>query len=105
MRTPEQINRIMLQDIIFLGEIPSGLPSVLIPPFGFTKGNETTSFVDMVSAMGSGVIVVPLIALLENIAICKAFGKIKNNFAYAHKLIFYFYNQQLMESKSMQPKN
>lgn len=57
-----------------IGKIPAGLPSVLVPPFGFTKGNETVTFVEMVSAMGSGVIVVPLIALLENIAICKAFA-------------------------------
>lgn len=29
----------------------------------------------MCSDLGSGLIVVPLIALLEDIAICKAFGK------------------------------
>lgn len=58
-----------------IGDIPPGLPSVIPPPFGFTRDNVTVSFFDMVAEMGSGIIVVPLIALLENIAICKAFGK------------------------------
>lgn len=47
--------------------------------------NETTgeliakgeTFTEMVSHLGSGLIVVPLIALLENIAVCKAFGMIE----------------------------
>lgn len=63
---------------MILGEIPPGLPEVTPPPFGFTKGNETVGFFSMCSELGSGIIVVPLIALLENIAICKAFGKYHN---------------------------
>lgn len=58
-----------------IGYIPPGLPEAKVPPFGHTNGNTTETFLDMVSNIGSGVIVVPLIALLENIAICKAFGK------------------------------
>ncbi|GLV44608.1 Epidermal stripes and patches [Carabus blaptoides fortunei] len=57
-----------------IGEIPPGLPSVQFPPFGFSNANGTVSFWDMCSNLGSGIIVVPLIALLENIAICKAFA-------------------------------
>ncbi|GAB0095086.1 sodium-independent sulfate anion transporter [Sergentomyia squamirostris] len=61
-----------------IGNVPEGLPSIQVPPFSI-PGNETLnipeeSFVDMVSGMGSGLIVVPLIALMETIAICKAFA-------------------------------
>lgn len=62
-----------------IGEVPQGLPAVQIPPFGYSEEiNGTTvehSLLDMISELGSGIIVVPLITLLENIAVCKAFGK------------------------------
>lgn len=62
-----------------IGSVPQGLPTVQLPPFGYTEENNGTTivhtFLQMVSDMGSGVIVVPLITLLENIAVCKAFGK------------------------------
>lgn len=54
-----------------------------MPPFYIGEiRNETTnevivegeSFSEMISNIGSGIIVVPLIALLEDIAVCKAFG-------------------------------
>jgi len=51
------------------------MPTVQIPPFGFTNGNTTVTFVEMLSNLGSGLIVIPLISLMEDIAICKAFGK------------------------------
>jgi solute carrier family 26 (sodium-independent sulfate anion transporter), member 11 len=66
-----------------IGEIPAGLPAFRIPPFSIPEiVNETTgeiiqeasNFGTMVSELGSGLIVIPLIALLENIAICKAFA-------------------------------
>lgn len=66
-----------------IGDIPQGLPPVKLPPFSIAEiRNETTgeiikageSFGEMISSLGSGLIVVPLIALLENIAICKAFS-------------------------------
>lgn len=61
-----------------IGNVPAGLPAVQVPPFSI-PGNETLeipdqSFVEMVSEMGSGLIVIPLIALMETIAICKAFA-------------------------------
>ncbi|XP_059610352.1 sodium-independent sulfate anion transporter-like isoform X2 [Phlebotomus argentipes] len=61
-----------------IGNVPAGLPSFQAPPFSI-PGNETIaepdqSFVDMVTSMGSGLVVVPLIALMETIAICKAFA-------------------------------
>lgn len=70
-----------------IGDIPQGLPPVKFPPFSIpavlneTSGEiikEAEGFSEMVSSLGSGLIVVPLIALLENIAICKAFANGKS---------------------------
>jgi hypothetical protein len=62
-----------------LGYVPAGLPELKLPPFGFTRGNETdgetVTFTEMVGHLGSSIIVLPILALLENIAICKAFCK------------------------------
>ncbi|SPP80152.1 sodium-independent sulfate anion transporter [Drosophila guanche] len=65
-----------------VGDIPPGLPSVQLPPTSLSA-NETSSgaaesFVEMVHSMGSGLIVIPLISLMENIAICKAFANGKS---------------------------
>lgn len=62
-----------------VGEIPPGLPSVQWPPTSLSA-NETADgnpqgFVDMVHSIGSGLIVIPLISLMESIAIAKAFGE------------------------------
>ncbi|XP_018345354.1 PREDICTED: sodium-independent sulfate anion transporter [Trachymyrmex septentrionalis] len=61
-----------------IGHIQGGMPTVQIPPFGFTNGNTTVTFVEMLSNLGSGLIVIPLISLMEDIAICKAFGNGKS---------------------------
>lgn len=53
-----------------IGEIPPGMPALQVPTFS----TDDESFGDMIASMGSGLIVVPLIALMENIAICKAFA-------------------------------
>lgn len=62
-----------------IGYVPQGLPNLEFPKFEYEKtvGNGTVvvTFKDMVSNLGSGIIIVPLLALLENIAICKAFGE------------------------------
>lgn len=60
-----------------IGDVPKGLPTVQLPPFSYESGNGTVTFGDMLSNLGTSIVVVPLIALLENIAICKAFGKSK----------------------------
>ncbi|KAK0093334.1 hypothetical protein PV326_013778 [Microctonus aethiopoides] len=58
-----------------IGKLPSGMPSVQFPPFGFIKEDNTTvSFIDMCTNLGSGLFVLPLIALMEDVAICKAFS-------------------------------
>lgn len=51
------------------------MPSPQLPPFSYVRAdNSTADFLDMVSEMGSGLLVIPLIVLLEDIAICKAFS-------------------------------
>lgn len=60
-----------------IGDIPPGLPNIQLPPFSMAPDSEET-FYDMITSMGSGLIVVPLIALMESIAICKAFSNGKS---------------------------
>ncbi|CAH1179752.1 unnamed protein product [Phaedon cochleariae] len=61
-----------------IGAVPPGLPSVKVPPFGIDKVVNGTvisqSFTEMVSNLGGAIIVLPLIIILENIAVCKAFA-------------------------------
>ncbi|XP_066159241.1 sodium-independent sulfate anion transporter-like isoform X1 [Euwallacea fornicatus] len=61
-----------------IGSIPQGMPDLKLPPFGYTtETNGTTvavSFTQMISDLGSGIIVLPLVGILENISICKAFS-------------------------------
>lgn len=70
-----------------IGEIPAGMPNFEIPPFSIADvKNETTgeviekgqTFSEIVSEMGSMLIVIPLIALLENVSVCKSFGEFEN---------------------------
>ena len=68
------------------GFIPSGFPPVEIPVFSIannTTGNgvelpAAEGFFDLLQEFGSGLIVIPLISLLETIAVCKNFGKFES---------------------------
>lgn len=55
------------------GDVKPGLPELRPPPFSLTVGNETLSFLDMASGLGSAVLVVPLLSILENISLAKVF--------------------------------
>ena len=57
------------------GNIIEGLPSFQPPPFSTHIGNITYDFKDMVTTLGASLATVPLIAILESIAIAKAFGR------------------------------
>ncbi|XP_023555091.1 sodium-independent sulfate anion transporter isoform X3 [Octodon degus] len=59
---------------ILTGEISKGLPPARVPPFSVSTANGTASFTEMVQDMGAGLAVVPLIGLLESIAVAKAFA-------------------------------
>ncbi|EZA51469.1 Sodium-independent sulfate anion transporter [Ooceraea biroi] len=62
-----------------IGYIPGGMPAVQLPPFSYTASDNTTvTFFDMVGNLGSGILVIPLISLMEDIAICKAFANGKS---------------------------
>ncbi|XP_032032551.1 sodium-independent sulfate anion transporter [Hylobates moloch] len=67
------------QPFILTGETAEGLPAVRIPPFSVTTANGTISFTEMVQDMGAGLAVVPLMGLLESIAVAKAFAS-QNNY-------------------------
>ncbi|XP_072931671.1 sodium-independent sulfate anion transporter-like, partial [Epargyreus clarus] len=55
------------------GRVEQGLPRVSLPPFSTTIGNRTVGFVEMVSELGSGVVMLPVVMVLANTAIAKAF--------------------------------
>jgi sodium-independent sulfate anion transporter 11 len=59
----------------FLGKIESGLPSFSLPTFSIQENNSTVTFLDMCSELGLGFVVIPMVAILANVAIAKAFGK------------------------------
>ncbi|XP_049799026.1 sodium-independent sulfate anion transporter-like [Schistocerca nitens] len=59
---------------ILTGRIEPGLPTVTPPPFSTSFDNKTLSFGDMCSYLGSGLAVVPIVAILGNVAIAKAFS-------------------------------
>lgn len=58
------------------GKIASGLPPFKLPPLSTTDSNgETMGFSDMVGELGSSILTIPLISILEVVAIAKAFCK------------------------------
>ncbi|VCX39545.1 unnamed protein product, partial [Gulo gulo] len=62
------------QPFVLTGHTAEGLPPVRIPPFSMTTANGTVSFTEMVQDMGAGLAVVPLMGLLESIAVAKSFA-------------------------------
>ena len=63
-----------------LGSIKSGLPSFALPPFSLNRTidsyNSTVylNFGDICEELGAAIGLIPLIAILEQVAIAKAFG-------------------------------
>ncbi|XP_074777766.1 sodium-independent sulfate anion transporter isoform X2 [Athene noctua] len=62
------------QPLTLTGSIPQGLPAFRLPRFSVAAPNGTVPFQSMVEDMGVGLAVVPLMGLLETIAIAKAFA-------------------------------
>jgi len=64
------------------GDIAGGIPKPALPPFSIPKHSvengtlppEDVSFGDMASNLGSAFIIIPIIAILESVAIAKAFS-------------------------------
>ncbi|XP_020300520.1 sodium-independent sulfate anion transporter isoform X2 [Pseudomyrmex gracilis] len=58
---------------ILTGPVRSGLPSFGLPPFSTQVNNQTFTFTQMCSELGTSIVLVPIIAVLGNVAIAKAF--------------------------------
>lgn len=57
------------------GNVTSGLPPLQLPPFHTSFSNQTFDFAAMCTELGSSIVLVPVIAVLGNVAIAKAFGR------------------------------
>lgn len=55
--------------------VEGGIPTFSLPPFSTQIGNKTYDLGEMVTELGTGYIIIPIIAVLANVAIAKAFGK------------------------------
>lgn len=62
------------EPLVLIGDIASGFPTVSPPPFSTVSGNETFYFTDMLNILGAQSVVIPLVAILETVAIAKAFS-------------------------------
>lgn len=62
---------------ILTGNIDAGLPPFQPPPFSVndTATGVVTNFKGMISELGSAIAIIPLLGVLENVAIAKAFAK------------------------------
>ncbi|NWI69360.1 S2611 protein, partial [Todus mexicanus] len=67
------------QPLTLTGSIPQGLPPFRLPQFSLAAPNGTVPFGSLVQDMGVGLAMVPLMGLLESIAIAKAFAS-QNNY-------------------------
>ncbi|GJQ72139.1 hypothetical protein Trydic_g3233 [Trypoxylus dichotomus] len=56
------------------GDIDPGLPAFRLPNFSTIQNNETISFLGMTKSLGTGIFVIPIVAVLQNIAIAKSFS-------------------------------
>lgn len=58
-----------------IGQVASGLPELKLPPMQTSIGDQTLYFTDMITHVGSSILALPLISILESIAVAKAFCK------------------------------
>lgn len=72
----QHITSCKVEDCITLtGKIDEGLPPFEAPQFQEVEGNKTLTTGDLAGRMGVGLFIVPLMGLLESIAIGKAFAR------------------------------
>ncbi|KAM4692391.1 sodium-independent sulfate anion transporter isoform 1-T2 [Rhinophrynus dorsalis] len=67
------------QPFILTGKTAEGLPSFQLPPFSEATTNGTVTFSKMMQNIGSGILIIPLMGLLESVAIARAFAS-QNNY-------------------------
>ncbi|XP_063825015.1 sodium-independent sulfate anion transporter-like isoform X1 [Ostrinia nubilalis] len=63
------------EPLILTGNITPGLPKPQPPPFYTSVGNMTYTAGEMISHLGSGLLVVPIVGIISNVAIAKAFAR------------------------------
>ncbi|GBP58186.1 Sodium-independent sulfate anion transporter [Eumeta japonica] len=56
------------------GRVHGGLPTLSLPAFSVYEGNTTVNFGGMTAKLGSSIILVPIVMVLANVAIAKAFS-------------------------------
>ncbi|XP_068631707.1 sodium-independent sulfate anion transporter-like [Battus philenor] len=56
------------------GTVKEGLPKLSLPPFNTEYGGKNVTFIEMCSDLGSSIVLVPIIGVLGNVAIAKAFA-------------------------------
>lgn len=58
------------------GKLQAGLPPFQLPPFStVTKNGTDLDFADMVNTLGSSIIAIPIVSILDTVAIANAFSK------------------------------
>lgn len=62
------------EPLVLVGDINEGFPEIKLPPFSTVVNNETLSFIDMLNILGPQSIALPFVAVLESVAIAKAFS-------------------------------
>lgn len=62
------------EPVAIIGDIGNGLPKFSWPPFNTVVGNETYTFYDIINVLGPESVVVPFVAIIESVAIAKAFA-------------------------------
>lgn len=62
------------QPFIITGEVKPGLPAFRPPPFSTVINGTNFTFIDMVTDIGSGIVVVPILSILGSVAIASAFS-------------------------------
>lgn len=60
------------------GKIKEGMPEFKIPPFETKIGDTSYGIFDMIRALGISLITLPLVSILETVAIAKSFSKGKS---------------------------
>jgi solute carrier family 26 (sodium-independent sulfate anion transporter), member 11 len=56
-------------------KVGPGIPSFKLPEFSVEKDNRTIGFIEICGDIGSGLILLPLVSILANVAIAKSFCK------------------------------
>uniref|UniRef100_A0A0K8W6V7 Sodium-independent sulfate anion transporter n=1 Tax=Bactrocera latifrons TaxID=174628 RepID=A0A0K8W6V7_BACLA len=70
-----QLSRDGSQPFVITGNITAGLPPFRPPPFSTIVDGKELTFSDMISTYGSSLASIPLVSILEIVAIAKAFSK------------------------------